>query len=154
MKTEEYIKSLINERDELKTLCKSHVETIRLIKRELVKLNHNISKKDKHISELENGKIDVSLQTEFNTVKDELNDLTKKYEELLQKYEKLQADNKSLNRKNTDLQNKFNKLNRKTEDLQLKYVSVSKQNEEYKSILDGIETICESDIEEVKTIKL
>lgn len=150
MKTEEYIKSLIKERDELKTLCKSHVETIRLIKRELVKLNHNMSKKDKQISELENGKIDVSLQTEFNTVKDELNDLTKKYEELLQKYEKLQSDNKSLNRKNTDLQNKFNKLNRKTEDLQLKYVSVSKQNEEYKSILDGIETICESEIEEVK----
>ena len=146
MKTIDYINSLIKERDELKTLCKSHVETIRLIKRELVKLNHNMSKKDKQISELENGKIDVSLQTEFNTVKDELNDLTKKYEELLQKYEKLQADNKSLNRKNTDLQNKFNKLNRKTEDLQLKYESVSKQNEEYKSILDGIETICESEI--------
>ena len=143
MKTEEYIKSLIKERDELKILCKSHVETIRLIKRELVKLNHNMSKKDKQISELENGKIDVSLQTEYNTVKDELNDLTKKYEELLQKYEKSQANNKSLNRKNTDLQNKFNKLNRKTEDLQLKYESVSKQNEEYKTILD----ICESEIE-------
>ena len=53
MKTIDYINALIKEKENLSALCKSHVETIRLIKRELVKLNHNMSKKDKQISELE-----------------------------------------------------------------------------------------------------
>ena len=39
MKTIDYINNLIKENEDLKTLCKSHVETIRLMKREANKLN-------------------------------------------------------------------------------------------------------------------
>ena len=46
MKTVDYINTLIKEKEELKALCKSHVETIRLIKKELSKLNTTISKKE------------------------------------------------------------------------------------------------------------
>ena len=53
MKAVEYINSLIKERDELKDLCKSHVETIRTMKKEFIKLNNEIVRKDKKIQKLE-----------------------------------------------------------------------------------------------------
>ena len=42
MKTVDYINTLIKEKEELKALCKSHVETIRTMKREISKLNNDI----------------------------------------------------------------------------------------------------------------
>ena len=54
MKTIDYINALIKEKENLSTLCKSHVETIRLMKREMNKLNNIITKKDKRIQKLEN----------------------------------------------------------------------------------------------------
>ena len=49
MKTEDYINTLIKEKESLTTLCKSHVETIRLLNRRISKLNHDILIKDKKI---------------------------------------------------------------------------------------------------------
>ena len=44
MKTADYINTLIKEKEELKKLCISHVETIRLQKREIQNLNNTILK--------------------------------------------------------------------------------------------------------------
>ena len=75
MKTVDYINTLIKEKEELKALCKSHVETIRLIKKELSKLNTTITKKDKRILKLENESPNVKIQKELEKVKNELNTL-------------------------------------------------------------------------------
>ena len=53
MKTVDYINTLIKEKEELKALCKSHVETIRTMKREISKLNNDILRKDRKIQNLE-----------------------------------------------------------------------------------------------------
>ena len=133
MKTEEYIKSLIAERDELKSLCESHVETIRLLKSEVVKLNRTITKKDKIISIFENDNItnasDVDFQIEFENIQSEMEILKKSHCDLLQEYDKFQNEYTNLHRKNVDLQRKNNTLKNKCEELQ-------KENVEYKSIID------------------
>ena len=53
MKTIDYINNLIKENENLKTLCKSHVETIRQLKRENEKLNNDVLKKNKEIKKRE-----------------------------------------------------------------------------------------------------
>ena len=47
MNNVDYINILIKEKESLTELCKSHAETIRLMKREIGKLNNTILKKDK-----------------------------------------------------------------------------------------------------------
>ena len=83
MKTIDYINTLIKEKEELKALCKSHVATIRLIKKELNKLNTTITKKDKKILKLESESLNVNTQKELDKVKSELNDLQSKYNEVV-----------------------------------------------------------------------
>lgn len=83
MKTVDYINTLIKEKEELKTLCKSHVETIRLIKRELNKLNNTITRKDKKIMKLESESLNVKTQKELDKVKSELKELKAKYDEVV-----------------------------------------------------------------------
>ena len=82
MKTIDYINTLIKEKEELKALCKSHVATIRLIKKELNKLNTTITKKDKKILKLESESLNVNTQKELDKVKSELNELKVKYADL------------------------------------------------------------------------
>ena len=72
MKTEEYINSLIKEKDHLSELCKSHVKTILLIKRELWKLNNTITQKDKKIHKLENESLNTKIEKELTEIKNEL----------------------------------------------------------------------------------
>ena len=83
MKTIDYINSLIKENENLKATCKSHVETIRLIRRDLGKLNTTISKQDKKIQKLESESLNVKTQKEIDRLKNELNDLREKYNEAM-----------------------------------------------------------------------
>ena len=103
MKTIDYINSLIEEKENLKTLCKTHVETIRAIKRELAKLNTTIVKKDKKILKLETESPNVKTQKELDKVKNELIQLKAEYDNLLNKYNEVVKEN-------TDLKSIFDEI--------------------------------------------
>lgn len=96
MKTIDYINTLTKENEELKGLCKSHVETIRLIKRELAKLNSTILKKDKKIIKLETDSPNAKIQKDLDKVKREFNKLKMEYDELQQKYNIVVSENEGL----------------------------------------------------------
>lgn len=96
MKTSDYINSLIKENMELEELCKSHVKTIRLIKRELTKLNNTILKKDKKIIKLENESLNIKTQKELDKVKNELGELKEKYDILQNDYNNVVNENMEL----------------------------------------------------------
>lgn len=96
MKTIDYINSLIKERDKFKEMCENHIETIRLIKRELVKLNNNITKKDKKIAKLENESLNLKTQREFDKVKNDLKNLKIEYKNLENKYNAAMNENAEL----------------------------------------------------------
>jgi chromosome segregation ATPase len=90
MNNVDYINILIKEKESLTELCKSHAETIRLMKREIGKLNNTILKKDKKILKLENDKAssNVNLQklkNELDIVKINYEDLKRKYDDAMQK---------------------------------------------------------------------
>lgn len=89
MKVIDYINSLIKERDKLKELCKSHVETIRLLKRDLMK-------KDKKIQKNENTTSNTNLQKELDNIKSELDSLRVNYEDLKNMYECAVEENEEL----------------------------------------------------------
>ena len=96
MKTIDYINSLIEEKENLKALCKAHVETIRLIKRELAKHNTTIAKKDKKILKLETESLNVKTQKELDEVKREFNKLKTEYDTLHHKYNSVVSENEEL----------------------------------------------------------
>ena len=98
MKTIDYINALIKEKENLSALCKSHVETIRLIKRELGKLNNTITKKDKKILKLESESVNVKTQKELEKVKNELSKLKADYDDLQSKYNNVVRENAELKR--------------------------------------------------------
>ena len=124
MNTEEYINSLIKEKDHLSELCKSHVKTILLIKRELGKLNSTITQKDKKIHKLENESLNTKIEKELDETKNELNIIKIKYNDL-------KIDHDTLNDKYNTLEKKYN--------------DVVYENLELKRIFDEIETLCDSD---------
>ena len=105
MKTVDYINTLIKEKEELKALCKSHVETIRLIKKELSKLNTTITKKDKRILKLENESPNVKIHKELERVKTELNMLKAEYDTLQRKYNDVMSENQELKRVFDEIEN-------------------------------------------------
>lgn len=96
MKTIDYINSLIKERDSFKELCKTHVETISSIKRELYKLNNSITKKDKKIAKLENESLNLKTQKELDKVKNDLKVLKIEYKNLENKYNAAMNENMEL----------------------------------------------------------
>ena len=100
MKTADYINTLIKERDELKELCKSHVETIRLFQRDLIK-------KDKKIQKLESQikSPNENIQKELYCVKNELNNLKAEYKDLQNKYNILLVENEEYKRIFDDVEN-------------------------------------------------
>jgi chromosome segregation ATPase len=93
MKTEDYINSLIAENEGLKAACKSHVETILMIRKELGRLKSTISKKDRKLSQLESTTSNLDLQNELNVAKNELAQLKKKYDELQSMYNRVTEEN-------------------------------------------------------------
>jgi chromosome segregation ATPase len=105
MKTIDYINTLIKEKEELKALCKSHVETIRLIKKELNKLNTTITKKDKKILKLESESLNVKTQKELDKVKSELIELKAKYDDLHTKYDEVVRENVDLRKIFDEIEN-------------------------------------------------
>ena len=96
MKTIDYINALIKEKENLSALCKSHVETIRLMKREMNRLNNIITKKDKKILKLENESPNVKVQKELEKVKNELGVLKVEYDSLQSKYDTAMLENEEL----------------------------------------------------------
>ena len=91
MEALEYINSLIEERDELKKLCKSQKETIQLMKRELLK-------KDKKILKLEKTTTNTSTknQKEIDKIKSEFESLKVKYADLQHIYGGVVEENDEL----------------------------------------------------------
>jgi predicted nuclease with TOPRIM domain len=85
MKTVDYINILIKDKESLTELCKSHAETIRLMKREIGKLNSTICKKDKKIQKIENDK--ATLDEKLKKVKNELVIAKTNYDDLKCKYD-------------------------------------------------------------------
>jgi predicted nucleic acid-binding Zn-ribbon protein len=107
MKTEDYINTLIKEKESLTALCKSHVETIRLLKREISKLNHDILIKDKKIQNLESEIKTPNEKTQktSNKIKNELNNLKAEYKDLQNKYNILLVENEEYKRIFEDVEN-------------------------------------------------
>ena len=105
MKTIDYINSLIKERDEFKELCKKNVEIIHLMKKDLMKLNSIISKKDKSIQKLENESINIKTKNELEKVKSELKKIKIDYKDLQSKYDTVIAENAEFKRIFDDIEN-------------------------------------------------
>lgn len=85
------VNSLIKERDELKEICKSHLETIRMMKRELLK-------KDKRLSKLENEQNNTKLEKDLNIIKADFETLNLKYNDLQQQYNEVVSENEEFKR--------------------------------------------------------
>ena len=139
MKTVDYINILIKEKENLTALCKSHAETIRLLKRELGKLNDTILKKDKKIQKLENEISNINPQIDSN----ELDILKEKYADLQSMYNEVVQKNVS-NSKTNKNKNELNKLKSEYNALKKKYDDVVHKNEEFMRIFDEIENTVDS----------
>lgn len=90
MKAIDYINSLIKERDDSKELCKTHVETIRLLKREIIKKDKKNSKLEKELSN------NIKYKKEFDKIKIEVKSLKEKYEDLQYMYNGVVEENDEL----------------------------------------------------------
>ena len=140
MKTIEYINMLIKEQGSLKDLCKSHMKTINLLKREMKILNNDISKKDKKIQNLENDTYIVNVQNELENVKNELNRIKVEYDDLQNRYIDIIQKNEEFNEDSQKHKSELSKLKSKYNDLKCKYDDVVKKNEELMSIFDYVES--------------
>ena len=112
MKTADYIKSLVKENEKLKEACKTHVETIFVIKRDMNKIRNIITKKDKTITKLENESINIKTQKELEKVKNKLKDLKLEYKDLKNKYNDIVKENTELKRIFDDIENMCNSDNK------------------------------------------
>jgi chromosome segregation ATPase len=137
MKTVDYINALIKEKEELKKLCISHVETIRLQKKEILNLNNTILKKDKKIKSLESE--------DFENIKNELNKLKIDYEDLQNKYIDIVNKNEDDNKKPQRCKSELSKLKTEYNDLKIKYDDIVQKNKELMQIFDDIESTCDSE---------
>ena len=143
MKTIDYINTLIKENEELTALCKSHVETIITLKRELKKLNTIIMVKDKKINKLENNSSNSINNDELENIKNQLEQFKQEYDELKSEYDniilKTTVDKPQRGKSElTKLKAEYKKLQRMYEDAML-------ENAEYKRIFEDIESTCDSD---------
>lgn len=141
MKSIEYINNLIKEKENLKTLCKSHVETIRMLKKDIVNLNITITKKDKKIQKLESEYNNSNIEN----VKNELVKLREDYADLQSKYNEVEQKNEKPNVKSQRDKNGLSKLKSDYNELKHKYEDVLKKNEELMRIFDEISKTCDSD---------
>lgn len=101
MKAIDYINALMKERDELKELCKTHAETIRLLNKELVK-------KDKKIQKLEKTTNNTNTQKEL----DELSEINREFESLKVNYENLQYMYNDVVEENKELKSVIDEIER------------------------------------------
>ena len=138
MKTVDYINTLIKEKEELRELCKSHVETMRLLKREIGKLNVSILRKDNKIQKMENNSIIANLENELNALKKEHNNLKDMYADLQSKYDEMLPKNKKSKNELSKLRTEYSILKKKYDDIVLK-------NAELVKIFDDIENSTDSD---------
>lgn len=108
MKAIDYINALMKERDELKELCKTHAETIRLLHKELIK-------KDKKIQKLEKTTNNENTQKEFDKLQkelDELFEINREFESLKVNYENLQCMYNDVVEENKELKSVIDEIER------------------------------------------
>lgn len=141
MKTADYINSINKENEELKELCKSHINTIRLQKREIFNLNNIISKKDKKIKKFENNQYVIDIQRELENVKNELSKLKIDYLNLQNKNNEVDEPIKKTQRG----KNELSKLKSEYSVLKDEYDRLVKENAEYKRIFEEVENECDSE---------
>lgn len=115
MKAVEYINSLIKERDELKDLCKSHVETIRTMKKEFIKLNNEIVRKDKKIQKLENESLNIKTKNDLDKTKEDLKSLKDEFKNLKKEYKDLQSNYNVVVNENMELKRIFEEIENTTD---------------------------------------
>lgn len=96
MNTLDYINELIKEKEFLNELCKKHVEKIHFMKREIIKLNNVILKKDKKIKKIESESLNIKTKNELDKVKNDLKNLKIDYKELQDKYNAVVNENVEL----------------------------------------------------------
>lgn len=145
MKAVEYINELIKERDELKELCKKHVDTIRTKEKELIKLNNEISRKNKAIKNSESGsEVNTNNNRELEILKEDFNSLEMKYKTLHSEYDTVVKENNELNRfvnDNKIVKDNFDKLTKKYETLQSKYDKVVSENLELNNFFEDYDKL-------------
>lgn len=148
MKAVEYINELIKERDELKELCKKHVDTIRTKEKELIKLNNEISRKNKAIKNSESGSetniVNTKNNHELEILKEDFNSLEMKYKTLQSEYDTVVKENNELNRfvnDNKIVKDNFDKLTKKYETLQSKYDKVVNENLELNNFFEDYDKL-------------
>lgn len=124
MKTTDYIKLLIKEKDEFKELSEKHLDTIRTLNKMIIKLNNE--KNDSDNIELKN-EID-RLNKELNILKVENDNLKNMCNEFVQKNEELNK-----------IKSNPKKLKSDYIELQLKYEEVVRKNKELMDIFESIE---------------
>jgi chromosome segregation ATPase len=155
MKIEDYINTLIKERDELKNLCKSHVEKIILFQQDLIKKDKKIQKLESEIkspNEKTQKEPNDDIKIELNNLKAEYKDLQNKYNILFEENEYLKQnlnnDNvktqKSSNKSSNKIKSELNNLKAEYKDLQNKYNILLAENEEYRRIFYDVENECDS----------
>jgi uncharacterized protein (DUF3084 family) len=148
MKAVEYINELIKERDELKELCKKHVDTIRTKEKELIKLNNEISRKNKAFKNSESGSetnvVNTQNNHELEILKDDFNALEMKYNNLQSEYDTVVNENNELNRfvnDNKIVKDNFDKLTKDYETLQSKYDKVVNENLELNNFFEEFDVL-------------
>ena len=97
----DFINNLIKERDCLKELYKSNSETIRLLKRDILKKDKKILKLEKTTS---NTKDNTKIQKELDKIKSELETLKMYYNDLKNMYESVVKENYELKSTLNDLE--------------------------------------------------
>jgi hypothetical protein len=100
MKTEDYINDILNENESYKDMCEKHIETIRFMKQEFIKLKCDMLKKDKKISKLEGDLLNNNTKTkkELEKVKNILGKLKTEHKDLQKKYNEIVCENSELKR--------------------------------------------------------
>lgn len=134
MKTVDYINALTKENSELKATCKTHAETIRLLKRELWILKNSNLKKDKKIQNLENEIYISNEQIELEKVNNELKTLKIAYAEL-------QNELNDIVQKNEKPQKSRSELSK----LRAEYNTLKRKYDELVQIFEEAESTCESE---------
>lgn len=138
MKTVDYINALTKENSELKATCKTHAETIRLLKRELWILKNSNLKKDKKIQNLESESYVSNEQIELEKVNNELKTLKIAYAELQNEFNDIVKKNENQIEKPQKSRSELSKLRAEYNTLKRKY-------DELVQIFEEAESTCESE---------
>jgi chromosome segregation ATPase len=143
MKEKDYIDSLIKEKESLKEQCKLQSETIRLLRREVIKRDRRNAKIEKE--SIASTESTVSIDSINEELKNELYCVKNDLYNLKIEYDSLQLKNNEILKEKDNLQLKCNKISKENSSLKNKYNKIVKENEELKQFLDEISKMCDSE---------